>query len=523
MTNEMDPNWLVHDASTFDKPSSLEADVAIVGSGAGGGVTAEILSKSGLKAILIEEGPLWLTKDFDMKESTAYPNLYQECANRATKNKEICILQGRGVGGTTTINWTTSFRTPDPTLNHWAKVHGIDFTPTDLAPWFTLMEERLHIKPWESPPNQNNAALERAAKRLGWRYGVISRNVKDCLDLGYCGVGCPVGAKQSMLVTTIPSALKQGATLIHHCRAKKLHWNTRHVSLIECQALGKDTITPTGTTLQIKARHVVLSCGSIGTPALLLRSNAPDPYQLIGKRTFLHPTVTSVAKMPEKVDAFSGAPQSIYSDHFLWKDGVEGRLGYKLEVPPLHPVLVSTMFPAHGEKHAKVMRDFPFLQAIIALGRDGFHEQSSGGNVGLYGDGSPYLDYSLNDYLWEGFRRAYLSMAEAQFASGAKWVMPLHSDASPYTTWQNARKAILELPLKSLKAIIASAHVMGGCKMGKNPEHAVVDLNGKFHHLENLFILDGSIFPTSVGANPQLSIYAMVARSATHLAEMLKK
>lgn len=523
MGNTMDPNWLVFDASMLHKPLSLEADVVIVGTGAGGGVTAEILTKAGFKVVLIEEGPLYLAKDFDMKESTAYPNLYQECANRNTKNKDIAILQGRSVGGTTTINWTTSFRTPERTIEHWAKAHETDFTVADLAPWFSLMEERLHIKPWHRPPNPNNAALARGAEKLGWRHGIISRNVKDCWDLGYCDTGCPIGAQQSMLVTTIPAALQQGATLIHHCRAKKLHWNAQQVALLECEALDQNMTTPTGTTVQVKARHYVLSCGSIGTPALLLRSNSPDPYKLVGKRTFLHPVVISVAKMPEKIEAFSGAPQSVYSDHFLWEDGVEGRLGYKLEVPPMHPVLLGTLFPAHGEKHARIMKDLPHLQTIIALSRDGFHAKSQGGDVGLYSDGSPYLDYPLNDYMWEGFRRAYLSMAEAQFASGAKWVIPLHVDASPYTSWQKARQAILELPMQSLKAIVASAHVMGGCRMGQKPERSVVNLAGQYHHLDNLSVLDGSIFPTSVGANPQLSIYAMVARNATTLAKRLKQ
>lgn len=518
-----DPTWQIYDASTLQKSLILETDIAVIGTGAGGAIAAEILAAAGHKIVLIEEGPLWWTKDFHLQEGLTYANLYQECANRTTKNKDIAILQGRAVGGTTTINWTTSFRTPEPTLAHWKNFYDIDLTSTELAPWFSFIEQKLQIQPWQLPPNPNNAVLARGAKKLGWHYGVIRRNVKACVDLGYCGMGCPVGAKQSMLVTSIPAALSKGAILIHHCRAEKLQWNNKHIESVFCKALDASITRPTGITVQIKPKYVVLAGGSIGTPAVLLRSHVPDPNQLIGKRTFLHPVVISVARMPEKIEGFSGTPQSIYSDHFLWKDGIESRLGYKLEVPPMHPILVSTILPMHGEKHAKIMRAFPNLQATIALGRDGFHPESVGGTVGLYRDGSPYLDYPLSTYLWEGFRRAYLSMAELQFAAGANWIMPIHIYAAPYTTWSKARKAILHLPLESLKAIVASAHVMGGCCMGGSPKNSIVDLNGKYRYLENLSILDGSVFPTSLGANPQLSIFALAARNAAILAKQLRQ
>src|SRR5512140_2835582 len=111
--------WRVIDAAPLEGSQTFEADVCIVGTGAGGGVTAEILTKAGLKVILVEEGPLKSSRDFRMKEADAYPQLYQESAARKTRDKAITILQGRCVGGSTTVNWTTSFRTPETTLRHW--------------------------------------------------------------------------------------------------------------------------------------------------------------------------------------------------------------------------------------------------------------------------------------------------------------------------------------------------------------------------------------------------------------------
>jgi len=138
-------------------------------------------------------------------------------------------------------------------------------------------------------------------------------------------------------------------------------------------------------------------------------------------------------------------------------------------------------------------------------------------------DGSPVLDYPISAYLWEGMRRAHLAMAEVQFAAGAKQVLPVHEAASAAATWKEARAAIEALPMRPLAARVMSAHVMGGCAMGADIRESVVNEAGRHHQLANLSVHDGSIFPTSVGANPQLSIYAQAARMATGLAATLAR
>jgi choline dehydrogenase-like flavoprotein len=200
---------------------------------------------------------------------------------------------------------------------------------------------------------------------------------------------------------------------------------------------------------------------------------------------------------------------------------LNGPIGFKLEVPPLHPLLVAITLQGYGRQHAQRMQQMPFTHAMIALLRDGFHPQSEGGRVALKSDGSPVLDYPINDYLWDGMRRAYLSMAEIQFAAGAREVLPVHEDAASYGNWAAAREAIQRLPMQILKARVVSAHVMGGCAMGADPGNSVVNVQGRHHHLRNLFVFDGSVFPTSVGANPQLSIYGLSARQASRLAAQL--
>jgi len=515
--------WNVHDGSRLEQDITLECDIAIVGSGAGGGTSAEILSAAGLKVLLIEEGPLRSSRDFDMQEPAAYASLYQEAIGRTSKDGAITILQGRAVGGSTLVNWTSSFRTPAQTLDHWAREHTVKGLSTEtLAPWFERIEHRLGIEPWQLPPNANNQVIRDGCEALGYSWAVIPRNVRGCWNLGYCGMGCPTNAKQSMLVTTIPASLDAGGELLYLARAERLVVERERVAALECLAMDARCVAPTGRKIRVRARHYILAGGGINTPAILLRSNTPDPHQRLGKRTFLHPVNFSAAQFSEVINPFYGAPQSLYSDHFQWDDGASGRMSYKLEVPPIHPALAAMLLGRFGVDNALRMQQLPHTNAMIALMRDGFHPDSAEGQVQLRSDGSPTLDYRMTGYTWDGIRRAYHSMADIQFAAGAKAVLPLHNDAIYASSLAQARQIIDELSLELYRTRLGSAHVMGGCAMGEDPRQAVTDSLGRHHQLDNLSIHDGSLFPTSIGANPQLSIYALTAKLSSQLSERLK-
>ena len=358
---------------SVDLPTKqLEFDVVIVGSGAGGGISAEVLSKAGLKVLIVEEGPLRTNKDFKMKEKNAYADLYQEAAGRQTKDKGIQVLQGRSVGGSTTVNWTSSFRTPEKTLDFWKTEFGVNgFNREELNPYFSWVEKRLNISKWQTPPNKNNQLLADGAKKLGWSLASIPRNVKGCANLGYCGMGCPINAKQSMLVSTIPSALSLGAKLITRARAESVIVEKGKAVGIWLTSMDQRGQVKEQNVTKVLAKKIILSAGAIGSPAILLRSKVANPNSTLGKRTFLHPVTVTIAKMHERVNAYEGAPQSIYSDEFLWRDGVSGEIGYKIEVPPMHPALSSTLLSAFGKNHETLMKGFVHYHANLALLRDG--------------------------------------------------------------------------------------------------------------------------------------------------------
>ncbi|MEH6499988.1 MAG: GMC family oxidoreductase [Pseudoalteromonas distincta] len=511
--------WQVIDASELDADRSFDADVIIIGTGAGGGTSAEILANAGLKVLLVEEGSLKTSSDFKNDEAKAYAELYQEGLARATQDGGIGILQGRTVGGTTTVNWTSSFRTPDPTLAHWAQVHGVKgLDSASMAPWFASMEERLGIAPWAVPANANNEVISTGCEALGWHWKVIPRNVRGCWNLGYCGTGCPTNAKQSMLVTTLPAALEKGAILIHRLKAEQLVIEGDQITEVLCRGMNEQMTRADGRSVKLRARHVILAGGAINSPALLMRSKAPDPHGRLGKRTFLHPVNFSLAHYDRTINGFYGAPQSVYSDHFQWNNGTTGPIGFKLEVPPMQPSITAALLGGHGQEHFQRMQKLAQSNILIALMRDGFDERSQGGQVMLRDDGNPVLDYPLDDYIWDGARRAWLAMGEIQFAAGATAVMPTHSHGRLSSNWQDYQEQVNNLRYAIYDVRLASAHVMGGCAMGEDPTQAVTNSQGQHHQLENLSIFDGSLFPTSIGANPQLSIYGLVSRLASDLA-----
>lgn len=276
---------------TLLKLGGASAALLVVGSGAGAGITAELPAGAGLQVVIIEEGPLKSSTDFNQLESKAYHSLCQQRATRKAKDKAINILQGRYVGGSTTVNWSSSFRTPASTLK--------------------FRQEKFDL---------NDYSIDTMASAA-----VISRNVKGYWNLGSFGLGCPTNAKQSMLVTTLPVALAQGAQLPTETRAEKFELSNGMVKALACQVIESNSVpVHTGwenTTIKTVAKHYVLVGGAINSPAVLL---------------------------------CSGAPQSIYSDHFIETQAIDGPIGFKLEAPLLHPVIFASSLA--GAEQAGVTR-----------------------------------------------------------------------------------------------------------------------------------------------------------------------
>jgi choline dehydrogenase-like flavoprotein len=390
-----------------------------------------------------------------------------------------------------------------------------------MAPWFEGAEKRLNVEPWAAAPNPNNELLRTGASKLGINAKVIPRNVKGCWNTGSCGMGCPTNAKQSMLITTIPTALTNGARLFHQTRAEKLEIKNGEVQGVVCSGIRVNGDRVSDKHMRVVAKHYVVSGGAINSPALLKRSDTPDPHGILGTRTFLHPVTFSSGVFSDKIEGWSGAPQTIYSDHYLHTQPVGGPIGFKIEATPMHPGLTSVLLGGVGADLAERFQHYPNTQLLLSLLRDGFHPESVGGTVMLNVDGSALLNYPITPYLLDGAKRSLLAMAEIQFAAGAQKVLPYHAQGRYFSNMAEAKAAIDQFAMEPFKTGLGSAHVMGGCRMGGSETQGVVQPDGTHWQVKNLSVHDGSLFPTSLGANPQLSIYGLTNRLATQLARKL--
>ena len=495
----------------------VDCDVCIVGSGAGGAVLAAGLVEQGHKVVMLEEGGYYDQDNFKLNEGEAYFNLYQDRGTRATTDLAITVLQGRSVGGSTTINWTTCFRTPQRVMSHWEKHFGVQgINAESLGPHFDAVEQRLGIQEWPlERVNENNKVLVEGCKKLGWEVNPLRRNVRSCANTGFCGMGCPIGAKQAMHRTYIQDALDLGLTVYADARAQAFESSGRRVQSLRAQILDRATSRPTGVSITVKAKVFVSSCGAINGPALLLRSGLTGNGR-VGKRTMLHPVVALTALHEQEILPFYGAPQSAGSHQFI--DRGSDKVGFFLESAPLHPALASLGFGGFGNMQGEYLEKLAHTGVILALSVDGLVPGDEGGTVSLRGDGRIRFDYPVGEHLKESFKKAHQVMAEINFAAGAKQVASAHVEPVIMSS-KSDMNMLDQAEYGAFKHGIFSAHQMGGCSMGADPQASVVDSNLKFHTMDNLYVVDGSALPTALGVNPSQTIYGLAHRARRIIGE----
>ena len=491
-------------------------DVLVIGSGAGGAVLAAGLVEAGLDVVMLEAGPYQTRRSFRGDEGEAFVNLYQEQGARATADLSIAVLQGRSVGGSTTVNWTTCFRTPPRVLRHWAAAHGIEgLDEESLRPHFEAIEQRLGIAAWpEERANENNQALLRGARALGWEASALRRNVRGCANSGLCGVGCPVDGKQGMHVTYLPDAVEGGLRLYSDVEVDTLTMRDGRATGAVGRVRAPGSRATTGRAVQVQAKVVALCGGAINSPALLLRSGL-NPNGRVGLRTFIHPVIGVAGVYGHLIAPYAGAPQSIGSHQFF--DRGADKMGFFLEAAPMQPMLASTASAMIGPQLGDFLARLPNLSALLALHVDGLLPGDEGGVVTLKPSGDPKLDYPVRPALIEAMAESHKVLARVHLAAGAAEVGTLH--AAPVLLRAEADLPLLDqAPYGPFQHAIFTAHQMGGCGMGPRPESSVVRPDHRHHTVENLFVVDGSVLPTALGVNPSQTIYGLAHRARPFVA-----
>ena len=443
----------------------IKADAVVVGTGAGGAVVAKELAEGGLSVVMLEEGEYVTPDQFSARPRDDAPRFYRDAAMVATLGTPPMMLPlGKAVGGTTIMNSATCYRTPEGLLDAW----GL-WSADELDPFFRRVERIFNVcRVPRELAGRNAHVMQRGAERLGWSGEYLHRAARGCIGSGVCAFGCPSGGKQHTGNTYVPLAWDAGAITITGTRATKVIPGT-----------GVIARTKGGGRLRVDAELVVVACGTIHTPVLLKRSGVRHPG--LGRNLSLHPATGVWAEFDEPIDMARGIPQAYAVDEFASQ-------GLMLEGWAGPPDMLALSLP-------QTARDYLHVAQVGLMIRD-----STRGVVHAVG-GRPIIRYDLDDadtrLLNEGIARA----AELELAAGATRVhLPIkgHPPVSDVDEIRRASAKRLEL---------TAFHPLGTAAAG-----TVVDEDLRLQ--PGLLVADGSVVPSALGVNPQLTIMALATRAA---------
>ena len=498
----------------------IAVDVLVIGSGAGGGSIARDLSAAGREVLVIEAGGLYTEETFPTKERDAYERLYLDSGFTATADAHIAILAGGTVGGGTTVNWMTAIPIPEPVREEWEGEHGVTgASGREFAGDLDAVLKEIGAKDSQNVPLKDEAII-RGAEKLGWSSERIQMNRAECSDCGTCPFGCKVGSKQSSLRLHLAQAVANGARILPDCKAERLVFENGAVTGA-ITTLGTRAGTP--RALEIVAKTVVVSGGALRTPVLLQRSGLTHPA--IGKNLRLHPVSLVAGVFDEPVEMWRGTMQAAKSSRFIDPD--EERNGYIIESAPGHPGLLALGIPwSSRAEHERLMKLGRFIAPFLAIVKD-----DAGGTVTASRAGFAEINYRTTPRDERGLRHALRSMSRIAEAAGASEII---AAGSPPMSWRRSEGSeALEVYLRRLhrfdfapnRGTVFSAHQMGTARMGSDARDHVCDPWGRVRStarprqsdphgglIKNLYVADGSLFPTALGVNPMVTILAVAKR-----------
>lgn len=494
----------VHAAEGARSALELECEVVVVGSGAGGAVAAKELAEAGCAVILLEEGSYADRRDFAGRPLENQRKLYRASgATFSIGNVLIPIPLGRTVGGTTTINSGTCFRTPEAVLRRWGTEHGLTaLSPESLAPHFERVEQVLGVAPVPEQYLGGSAqVVRRGAQALGMaRHGPLARNAPGCDGQGVCCFGCPTDAKRSTNVSYVPLALRAGAELYTGVKVERV--------LVERgRAVGVAGVTESGQPVTVRARAVVLACGALLTPALLLRNGLANSSGQLGRNLSIHPAAACLAELAQPVKLGPGVPQSYQiselAEEGILFEGVETPLEYWASALDL-------LGPRMTELAESADRVASFGMMI---------SDTSRGRVRLV-RGRTVVTYNLEEPDVARVVRGVVELSRIFFAAGARSVLsPVHGFEELRTLTDLAR--LRTTKVRAADLALSAHHPLGTARIGTSAANSVVDADHQAHDLPGLYLMDGSVVPTALGVNPQITIMALATRAAARLSAHL--
>jgi choline dehydrogenase-like flavoprotein len=463
----------------------LDTEILVVGSGAGGSVTAATLAAAGRSVTVVEEGP-WVDPDamepFSLEEMRA--KYRHQGLAAALGAPSIAYAEGRCVGGSTEINSGLFPRLPDELAEEWRLKYAIDeFTPETLGRYANEIEANLTISMLPSAPPVSSALLERGATKLGWR-SVEFRRV-----FSYEGGRA---TKQTMARTFIPRAVRAGAEVIPNCRVAKLVRDGGRVVGAQCVRRGPDGDEP----LTIQAEHVFVCGGAVQTPALLQRSGI---RRHVGGGLKLHPMIKIAARFPFELDHGDVPMHRIteFAPH-IEIGGSASRRGY-----------VAMALADSGADCRDALADWSHVAVYYAAIREG-----TGRVLAVPGLRSPIVTYNVTDADLSRLARGLVRLGEALLAAGATELYPSVGGAvtvrrpEDLVSWWDA--------VTRTRTNLMTVHLASTVRMGEDRARTAADSFGRVWGVDNLRVNDASLLPDAPGVNPQCAIMTIAARNCDH-------
>jgi choline dehydrogenase-like flavoprotein len=474
---------------------SVRCDVVVVGSGAGGASAARVLAEHGLDVVVLERGPFRNAADYSTDPLAALGTLYREAGMTFCEGRPAIPLPvGRCVGGTTVINSGTCLRPPSDVMTRWRERHGIEWA-ADLDAEFAAVERAVGVSPVDPQHCGRNAALCRAgAEALGWRNGPLRRNAPGVTSCSSCPTGCAIDAKLAMHVSELPRAVAAGARVCAETTVE-------HVLVERGRAVGVS-----GRGFEIRADAVVLAAGALGTPELLMAQRLVNGSGAVGRNLRVHPVSWVGAYFEQPVRSWEGVMQSWSVDAFS-----DRRLFLEATATPV-------AFGAHlGGVGAELQERIARYEHLAFIG---VHlSELASGRVTLDRRGRLHIRHHLCANDAQALRFGIARAAEIHVAAGAHEVYPQLGHLGALRGEELDRIERTRVSPAQLR--LEAFHPMGTARMDADARRGVVAASGETHDLPGLFIADSSIFPTSLGVNPMLTVMACARRVATQLASQL--
>jgi choline dehydrogenase-like flavoprotein len=506
----------VIEGHTLDRDLDASAEVVVVGSGAGGAVVAKELAEAGIDVVVLEEGPHVPGSVYGrLRPTESLRRMGREAGTTPVlgigDTPLITVMAGRVVGGSSVMTGGVCFRVPSSVHHRWVKERGLTMlSERDLLPAFEAVERESHVQ--TVPEEMRSLAAKKfveGAARLEIPIKPFRRNTDGCCGCGRCNFGCPHGAKMSVDVTYLPKAMSAGARVYSDCLVDEIVTLGGSVRGVRGRRLGERSgkrQTVRGSFF-VRAKTVVIAAGTMHSPQLLLRSGFRS--EALGRHLTLHPSVRIVARFEEELKGWRGALQSVYSDHYE-KEGITLN---GLFVPP--GALAATM-PGVG-------RDF--LERVSKIGHlaifGGLIHDEGGGRVFSGIGREPFIVYRLHRANKAAMIRAIHILGEVYLAAGAREIYLPVFGAPPVRSVSDLYRLVTpQLSARKLECV--TFHPLGTCRMALDARDGVVDPWGKSFELEGLYVADGSVVPTSIGVNSQLTIMAMAARIAWRIRDRLR-